>query len=183
MKFIKGVVVGLAVVWLAGCATNDQMGTSGESVIVDVTESEMVETLPLLDPAVQAVLDTGMVEASAEQIAELLEKDSIHFPYDSDRLDDEDIAVLDVQAAYLTSPAGINEKLVIEGHTDERGTRTYNLALGERRAMAVKNYLVLKGVVSSRIEVVSYGFETPINTMHNETAWSENRRAVVVKEG
>ena len=72
--------------------------------------------------------------------------------------------------------------MIIEGHTDERGTRTYNLALGERRAKAVKNYLALKGVSPSRVEVVSYGFEKPVNPAHNEAAWAENRRAVITTE-
>ena len=79
--------------------------------------------------------------------AALLRDDTVQFGYDSDRLSAGDAALLDAHAAYLTSPAGLAENLVVEGHTDERGTRTYNMALGERRAQAVKSYLILKGLL------------------------------------
>lgn len=72
------------------------------------------------------------------------------------------------------------KNIVIQGHTDERGTRTYNLALGERRANAIRDYLIAKGVVAKRIEVISFGFERPLDPEHNETAWDLNRRAVIV---
>ena len=183
MKFanvVKGLVTGLAVVWLAGCASNSQTSGSGaESDVVSGGGEQAAVTTPLVDPAVQAVLDSGKVQASAEQIGVLLKKDTVHFAFDSDKLSSDDIKALDVQAAYLGSSLGINQKLVINGHTDERGTRTYNLALGERRAKAVKNYLVLKGVSPSRIEVVSFGFEKPVDPAHTEAAWAKNRRAVI----
>ena len=69
----------------------------------------------------------------------------------------------------------------IEGHADERGTREYNLALGERRANAVKDYLMTYGISSSRLSVVSYGKERPVNSGSNPLAWSQNRRSVTVK--
>lgn len=186
MKFVKitkGLATGLAVIWLAGCAsTNTQTSGSGAagSEVVDSAQVTAVETAPVVDPVVQAVIDSGKVQASAEQIAVLLKQDTVHFGFDSDKLSSDDIKALDVQAAYMTSPAGANSKLVIEGHTDERGTRTYNLALGERRAKAVKSYLALKGISSSRVEVVSFGFEKPVDPAHNEAAWAQNRRAVIV---
>ena len=185
MKRAKGLVVGLAALWLAGCASTssetDNMGDQGV-MIPGGTDSAAV-TVPLTDPAVQMVIDSGRVVGSPEQIAAYLRDDTVNFNYDSDRLSADDAAMLDVQAAYLTSPEGLSQALLIEGHTDERGTRTYNLALGERRAQAVKNYLVLKGVAPSRIEVVSYGFEKPLNPAHNSEGWQQNRRAVVIKEG
>ncbi|WP_281646819.1 OmpA family protein [Parendozoicomonas sp. Alg238-R29] len=184
MKFAhiaKGVATGLAVLWLAGCASNTQTSGSGaESGEVAGGHQTAAVTTPLVDPAVQAVIDSGKVNGSAEQIANLLKQDTVHFGFDSDKLSSNDIKALDVQAAYLTSPAGLNSKLVVEGHTDERGTRTYNLALGERRAKAVKSYLALKGISASRVEVVSYGFEKPVDPAHNDTAWAKNRRAVIV---
>ncbi|CAM3534828.1 OmpA family protein [Parendozoicomonas haliclonae] len=186
MKFAnvaKGVATGLVAVWLVGCASNTQTSGSGtERTLAGENNTQTAVSTPVVDPAVQAVLDSGKVTGSAEQVADLLNKNTVHFAFDSDKLNSSDIQALDVQAAYLTSPVGMGEKLVIEGHTDERGTRTYNLALGERRANAVKNYLVLKGVAASRIEVVSYGFEKPVNPAHTDAAWAENRRAVVIKE-
>ena len=71
-------------------------------------------------------------------------------------------------------------KVSVEGHCDERGTRDYNLALGERRANAAKDYLISLGVSASRIKTVSYGKERPVALGHSENAWSQNRRAVTV---
>ena len=83
------------------------------------------------------------------------------------------------QAAYLRKNASIN--VVLEGHADERGTREYNLALGERRANAAKDYLMTYGISSNRISVISYGKERPVDSGSNPLAWSKNRRAVTVK--
>ena len=83
------------------------------------------------------------------------------------------------QAAWLRKNSSIN--IVIEGHADERGTREYNLALGERRANAAKDYLMTYGVSSNRISVISYGKERPVDSGSNPLAWSKNRRSVTVK--
>ena len=88
------------------------------------------------------------------------------------------VAVLKNQAEWLK--ANPETTVVIEGHTDDRGTRDYNLALGERRAVAVKNYLISQGVDADRIQVISYGKERPAVVGANEAAWSQNRRAVTV---
>ena len=83
------------------------------------------------------------------------------------------------QAAWLRKNYEIT--VVIEGHADERGTREYNLALGERRANAAKDYLMTYGISSSRISVISYGKERPVDAGSNPLAWSKNRRSVTVK--
>ena len=83
------------------------------------------------------------------------------------------------QATWLRENSGIN--VVLEGHADERGTREYNLALGERRANAAKDYLMTYGVSASRISVISYGKERPVDSGSNPLAWSKNRRSVTVK--
>ena len=83
------------------------------------------------------------------------------------------------QAAWLRKNSSIN--VVIEGHADERGTREYNLALGERRANAAKDYLMTYGISSNRISVISYGKERPVDSGSNPLAWSKNRRSVTVK--
>jgi len=88
-------------------------------------------------------------------------------------------ATLAKQAAYLKANPNLN--VVLEGHADERGTREYNLALGERRATAAKNYLISNGIAANRIKVISYGKEKPANPASNALAWSQNRRAVTVK--
>ena len=83
------------------------------------------------------------------------------------------------QATWLRANSGIN--VVLEGHADERGTREYNLALGERRANAAKDYLMTYGVSGSRISVISYGKERPVDSGSNPLSWSKNRRSVTVK--
>ena len=83
------------------------------------------------------------------------------------------------QAAYMRKKSDLT--FTIEGHADERGTREYNLALGERRANAVKDYLMTYGISSSRLNVISYGKERPVNSGSNPLAWSQNRRSVTVK--
>ena len=83
------------------------------------------------------------------------------------------------QAAWLRKNSDLN--VVLEGHADERGTREYNLALGERRANAAKDYLMTYGISSNRISVISYGKERPVDSGSNPLAWSKNRRSVTVK--
>lgn len=87
-------------------------------------------------------------------------------------------ATLTKQAGYIKAS---KISVVIEGHADERGTREYNLALGERRANAARDYLMTKGVAKSSIKVISYGKERPANTDSSKLAWSQNRRSVTVK--
>tara|TARA_B100000886_G_C20406964_1_gene485267 strand:- start:409 stop:882 length:474 start_codon:yes stop_codon:yes gene_type:complete len=83
------------------------------------------------------------------------------------------------QATYLRKNKNLN--VTIEGHADERGTREYNLALGERRANAARDYLMTYGISGKRISVISYGKERPVNTESTPLAWSQNRRSVTVK--
>ena len=83
------------------------------------------------------------------------------------------------QAGWLRENSGVT--VVLEGHADERGTREYNLALGERRANAAKDYLMTYGISSNRISVISYGKERPVDSGSNPLAWSKNRRSVTVK--
>ena len=83
------------------------------------------------------------------------------------------------QASWLRENSGVN--VVVEGHADERGTREYNLALGERRANAAKDYLITYGISADRISVISYGKERPVDSGSNPLSWSKNRRSVTVK--
>ena len=105
-------------------------------------------------------------------------RDTIYFDTDKFDIDSEDQAALRQPAQYLAQYP--NVRATVEGHCDERGTREYNLALGERRANAAKNFLVSLGVPANRLTVVSYGKERPIATGSNEAAWAQNRRAVTI---
>ena len=104
--------------------------------------------------------------------------DRVFFETDSAALTVTARTTLDRQAQWLIRYP--NHPVTIEGHADERGTREYNLALGERRANAVRAYLVAQGAARSQIEVISYGEEKPANSGHNETAWAQNRRVEIV---
>jgi peptidoglycan-associated lipoprotein len=107
--------------------------------------------------------------------------DTVHFDYDQYALTDEDKGTLQRQATWLQKYPAV--RVTIEGHCDERGTREYNLALGARRANAVKEYLASLGVSSSRLETVSYGKERPICTQSDESCWAQNRRGVTTITG
>lgn len=114
---------------------------------------------------------TEKERAAAQQI----EADRIYFGYDSNQLTPEAQAILKQKAQLLQANPGLI--LLIEGHSDQRGTNEYNLALGERRATAVNDYLVLMGVASSRLSIISYGEEHPAVDGSSESAWAKNRRA------
>jgi peptidoglycan-associated lipoprotein len=105
--------------------------------------------------------------------------DRVFFPTNETVLTTASRETLRKQAAWLRKNTDIN--VVLEGHADERGTREYNLALGERRANSAKDYLMTYGISSDRISVLSYGKEKPVDSGSNPLAWSKNRRSVTVK--
>lgn len=100
--------------------------------------------------------------------------DAIHFDYDKYNIRSDAGQTLGRHAEWLKSNSGVN--IIIEGNTDEWGTEEYNLALGERRAMAAKNYLSNLGISNDRMSTISYGESRPVNPEHNQTAWDQNRR-------
>ena len=121
----------------------------------------------------------GPVPGTQQHFTQAMQgRDTIFFDTDKFDIDAEDQAALQQQAQYLQQYS--NVRATVEGHCDERGTREYNLALGERRANAAKNYLVSLGVPANRITVVSYGKERPIALGSNAEAWARNRRAVTI---
>ena len=107
--------------------------------------------------------------------------DTINFDVDQSDVDGRARQILDAQAAWLARNPGVN--VTLEGHCDERGTREYNLALGDRRANAAKNYLAARGVSPARITTISYGKERPLALGSDEASWARNRRAVTVTLG
>jgi len=123
----------------------------------------------------------GVVRGSAEDFKRSVVSDTIHFDYDAYDIDPQARAVLDSQVAWLRQYP--NVRITIEGHCDERGTREYNLALGDRRANAAKNYLAARGISPARITTISYGKERPVALGSNESAWAQNRRAVTIVIG
>ena len=119
---------------------------------------------------------TATQMSDAEKLAQV--GNTVYFGFDSSELTGEARAILDRQAAFLNvNPTMV---VIIEGHADERGTREYNLALGDRRAVAVRDYLLAKGLNAARVRTVSYGKERPAVSGSNEGSWEFNRRAATV---
>src|ERR1700754_527189 len=148
-------------------------------------KQEAVNTTPPPAPPAQtapapAPVTSKIVPGSAEDFRVNV-GDTVHFGYDQYNVEDNDKAILGRQAQWLARYPSV--RVSVEGHADERGTREYNLALGARRANAVKEYLVSQGVSAARVETVSYGKERPICTESNEACWTQNRRGVTVVTG
>lgn len=129
---------------------------------------------PMQEEQVQEASKPMEMEAPAQTAADVLSND-VHFDFDRYDIKADDKANLKKIADWLIANGGVN--VVVEGNCDERGTNEYNLGLGERRANAVKSYLMTLGVSSSRVKTVSYGEERPLCTQHNEGCWWKNRRA------
>lgn len=167
--FSRYVMICSAVVLLGACSSTEKdVETSmNDGVMVEQTDGAGMESVYTDDtgpaPGTQAdlVVNVG---------------DRVFFETDSTDLTPSARTTLENQAAWLAQYTALG--VTIEGHADERGTREYNLALGERRANSVKNYLVALGVAPSRITVLSYGKERPAVPGSNDMAWSQNRRGV-----
>lgn len=119
-----------------------------------------------------------VVPGSEADFIRSIESNTVYFDTDRYNIDGADQAILASQARWLAQYPQV--RVTVEGHADERGTRDYNLALGERRANAARNYLASLGVDPSRINVVSFGKERPIALGSDEASWAQNRRAVTV---
>jgi peptidoglycan-associated lipoprotein len=145
-------IVVLAGMFLTACATQKKVGTGVSDVYTGTdTVKQLASGVP--DRVFFATNETVLTTASRETLRK--------------------------QAAWLRKNSSIN--VVLEGHADERGTREYNLALGERRANSAKDYLMTYGISSNRISVISYGKERPVDSTSTPLAWSKNRRSVTVK--
>ena len=132
------------------------------------------------EPGAATSIDTGASTlgaapgSQADFVAVTQGADTIYFDTDQYNIDGEDSAALQKQAQWLLRYPG--KRATIEGHCDERGTREYNLALGDRRAYAVKEYLVSLGIDANRLQTKSYGKERPVCTESDEACWAQNRR-------
>ena len=166
MRF-KNFGVLAAVALLSACASSseDKGTTSGAG------------SAATAKPAVSAAATNVIAPGSQEDLVANV-GDRVFFGYDKYTLNDKSRVMLDKQAAWLNANPAV--KIDIQGHCDERGTREYNLALGERRANSVKDYLVQLGVNSSLMRTISYGKERPVAVGSMEASWTQNRRSVTV---
>ena len=150
---------------LSACETASQKVVSGSSASGSASASSSVKSL-----------FAAAKQTKADKLIAV--GDRVLFDYDSAKLDSSAKILLDAQSRFLRANTDLN--FIIEGHADERGTREYNLALGEQRATAVRDYLVIQGIDPDRIKVISYGKEKPAVVGSNTMAWSKNRRAVTI---
>ena len=149
---------------LSACATTDQQDASATDNAATASSSTSTAVSSGVDSA-------SAVEIPVEPVVQL--ENVFYFDYDQASLGSDVRASLDAQAAALRNS---NVAIVLEGHADERGSREYNLALGERRAKAVADYLVIQGISRARIEVVSFGEERPVALRSNSEDYALNRR-------
>ncbi|CAD5107355.1 peptidoglycan-associated lipoprotein Pal [Zestomonas carbonaria] len=162
LKFGKFAALSLALAVAVGCSSKGG-DTAGEGAV---------------DPNAGYNAGGSGIDGSLSEEAALRAITTFYFEYDSSDLKPEAMRALDVHAKDLK---GNGARVVLEGHTDERGTREYNMALGERRAKAVQRYLVLQGVSPAQLELVSYGEERPVATGSDEQSWAQNRRVELRK--
>jgi len=162
-KFSNLVAIMLITSFLAACATAPTETSSSSAS--STSQSEVVGGI---------YIGTDTVEMLAIDVP-----DRVFFAYDSYSLAASAQATLNKQAKWLKANPSV--AIAVEGHADERGTREYNLALGDRRASSVKDYLMSQGISSNRISTISYGKERPVKSGSNDTAWAQNRRSVSVR--
>mgnify|MGYP000040966091 CR=1 FL=1 len=165
MRITIPVLVAAAFVLAACSSTSDNSGDTGSTGASSSGNSQVATAPAGPKPGSQLDLEINV-------------GDRVLFAFDSSALSAESRTTIERWAAWMkTYPAN---RAVVEGHTDERGTREYNLALGERRADAARDYLVSLGIDPNRIKIVSFGKERPAVPGSNENAWAQNRRAVLV---
>ena len=160
---------------LAGCAgTGTQRQPTEPSE--EPVETPDTTTAPVAPPAQTPEVDENR-NPYIPGTTRLMDR-VFYFGFDQSVLSPDDLATLEMHATFLRNNP--DRSIVIEGHADERGTREYNLALGERRADSIRSFLVSAGVSPRQMEIVSYGEERPEDPGHDESAWSRNRRAVLI---
>jgi len=169
---IKLLASALLVFFLAACSTtpkdtSDSSGSGSTSTSSDVSSSAESETT-----------ESASIEPGSQEDLIVNVGDRVFFNYDSAELDTDAQELLQDQVAWLKQYSDVS--VIIEGHCDERGTREYNLALGEKRAQSVKNYLINLGISADRVSTISYGKERPAVVGSNDGAWAQNRRSVTI---
>ena len=167
--FKNGFLILAACLVLVACATKKEVTTSTSTSTTTTATPETSE---------QIQGDTYIGDDTVKYLADGV-PDRVFFATNESILTTASRETLRAQASWLRKNSNIN--VIVEGHADERGTREYNLALGERRANAAKDYLMTYGISSDRISVLSYGKERPVDAGSNTMAWSKNRRSVTVK--
>ena len=174
-KILKGLIVALPMLTLAACSSNSS--TEQQSQAATNTSAEPAQAVDTVQ--VSAAKKAAAIEEQKRQQMDMLRQQQIiHFDFDKSSIDAKYATLLEAHAKFLNENPTV--KVLVEGHTDERGTPEYNIALGERRAKAVVTYLENLGVSASQLSTVSYGEEKPLSTAMTEEGFAQNRRAVLV---
>lgn len=170
---------------LVACGGNTDDTDTGSTTTTEPVVEEVDDTLELetddesIELVVEDVEPVAVVEEAADDVYnELLDLTLVYFDFDKSVIRPEFIDMLNAHAGFLV--ANPTQMVVLEGHADERGTREYNLALGERRAKQVATYLMVQGVSAAQIDTVSYGEEQPLAIGKTEAEYSQNRRVEIV---
>jgi peptidoglycan-associated lipoprotein len=170
--------------FLAGCASTDTKDEGAPVIDRQPQAATQPQAAPPQKPAaptVQGVESKPLTANPLKDPGSILSKRSIYFDYDSSSVKEEDKPLVTAHARFLTDNR--NRKITIQGNTDERGSREYNIGLGQRRADSVKKMMMLLGVTDAQIETVSFGEEKPAVQGADESAWAKNRRADIVYDG
>ena len=190
MKLVKLSVTGFILVWLAGCSTlgissMDSLLNEGGVIVDDrggLTGGPDIAGSDLDGAETQVILGEEAIKGDAlNDPASALSNRVVYFEYDSSSVREKDQVTLEAHAQYLAEYSQGSVKL--EGHTDQRGSREYNLALGERRAIAIRQILMVQGASMNQFEVVSYGQEQPQSEGDGEANWQNNRRVELIYTG
>lgn len=169
------------IIFVSACATTQETVVPGDGTQTDGGGGD--GTLIITDGDVGAsasALTDDQISAREmlKQSDSILANRTIYFEFDSAKLSDETLSILEAHGAFIAGNGGVDVRL--EGHSDERGSREYNIALGDRRAQSVRRVLLLQGASSDQIDTVSYGEEQPAMAGHTEEAWDENRRVELI---
>jgi len=177
MKRVRRMIVAvLPLAFLAACATTGEK-EAAPAAAPEPTQTETMAPAPAAEPSAapaQAEMEIDPLQDPTSPLA----KRVIYFDFDKSDIKSEYRPTLQAHAEYLADHPSVHVRL--EGHADERGTREYNIGLGERRANSVRAYLTLQGVSASQIETISYGEERPVAMGHDESSWRLNRRVEIV---
>ena len=186
-------LVALVAVFISACATTqDEMPTDGDGAAVDQSQDGTSTVDGGSDGADTSGLDgsdggdgTAIVDGPPMTVTEKLEQTegalsnrTIYFEFDSAKLTSESIDILETHGNFVAGNGEVSVRL--EGHADERGSREYNIALGDRRAQSVRRVLLFQGASSDQVETVSYGEEQPAVSGHDDEAWGKNRRVELI---
>lgn len=180
MKLVMKVLTVLALVWLAGCSSTG--GSKSGEVAVEEGAGAAGSAAGAGGATTTGVGGYGdlTIESLNDPNSPLSQR-VIYFAFDSSDVAEQDRPLIEAHAAFLAANPTV--KVTLEGHTDERGSREYNIGLGDRRAQSIRRMLEFQGVSPNQISVVSYGEEKPAVEGHDESAWSMNRRVELVYAG